>query len=1056
MISGRKDCLRALLWPLGSAAVFLLPALARADAASDAALELEIRYVDALSENGYVDFAPAVIEAAQKKWPAAKGVLEAATIRSELMSGKQDAVAKKIAARPDQNSLDTWILKTELAKSYFMYGKYAEAEALYKDFFKRFPKVPSEVRQSYVTAAYFFIDMLKKIGKQKETLPYYKLAMEQSPNELVMADLRAQYVQALLAQADQTAAGAERDGYVAEAEGLAKKMVWRQDTYFGDAINGLAHVKMLRGDVNGAQAMVKDYLSDLMNIHNQLKEQDPDGSKGILRVSPLPQCRYLIGAMLYKEAQAEAAKPKPDEERIKNLLLGERDPKTKKRNGQGAFNHLVNVYINYPESQSAMLAGGLVEEIKAMVLARYNASLTTGESADQRAKVLRQQYVEANVKFNAQQWDEAIAAYTRVISQNGMNDESLGGMKNMIEAFVRGGVKGGKLDDTAKLNAETVLRAMAEGFSGVRNANLRDRAGSTVGEVAAFFGEVGLKAMQEDANALFFRYYPSHPAATSLRLNTAKAKGEMVAGDDGVLRARDPEGAAQIYREIIEASAGDESQRQTRTAALNGLVALYMPKGALADPEKEVETAQAFVDHFKDVPRPGAIGAAAQFVLAEAYRHRADALRKAAKDGANDAAVRRDYAAARKIYKHLATELPKADTIYASTNKEKQDNVRTLENALYLQGLCLQNLPSLDNGGPKDKAIKAQAEAAYNDYLKQFPKGVNAPGALLQIGTLRVASGDVEGSRQMLDRLAKEFKDSPQAKNAIPMLANALFQMGMRSEATNTYKQMFAAGGTYTAEQYTAAANALLEANEAKLAVEACDCILRMKGIAGSRQSSAMLLRVKALLADKQVEAAYKQVTELLDKFGKTQVALEGNLALVEVAGEQVLREKTPEGRGELLRKTKKAADFIISRSSKDLEAEDEDVRKAAAARKVRLNLAVAEVAEKAYLASKETGGESTRALLGEANNAYRTASTSTEGFNPADPVFSANVQEAYMGQIRLTQALAEETADKAERAEILQDVVVLGEEYLKAFPEGEYRTDITNAVQMAKIEVGE
>ena len=80
----------------------------------------EVRYIDALSRNGYANFAPAVIEAAQKRWPGAKGVLEAATIRAELMGGKQDEVAKKIAARPDQNSQDTWLLKLELANSYSM------------------------------------------------------------------------------------------------------------------------------------------------------------------------------------------------------------------------------------------------------------------------------------------------------------------------------------------------------------------------------------------------------------------------------------------------------------------------------------------------------------------------------------------------------------------------------------------------------------------------------------------------------------------------------------------------------------------------------------------------------------------------------------------------------------------------------------------------------------------------------------------------------------------------------------------------------------------------
>ncbi len=1041
MTFGQRGRLGALALPLSAAVVLLFPAMTLADAASEAALEQEIKYINALSEQGFVDFAPAAIAAAQRKWPDAKGVLEAVTIRAELNAGKQDEVAKKIAARPDQNSLDTWLLKLELASSYARFAKYNEADALYKEFFKRFPKVAQSVRKTYVEAAFVYIRMLEQIDRRADALAYYKLAMEQSPSDDVMKDFRARYLKAVLAQAEAMPAGKERDARIKEADDLARKMVWNQDTYFGDAINGMAHVKMLRGDVKGAQEMIKEYLPDLMNIHNQLKEQDPDGSLGILRMSPLPQCRYLIGSMLHDQAKAEAGKPKPNEETIKSLLLGERDPKTKKRNGQGAFNHLVNVYVNYPESQSASAAGDAVEAIRNMIQDRYGTTLKINVSADQRAKVRQQQYVEANVKFNAGQWEQAAEAYSRVISQNGLNAEALPALANMAECYISGGVKGGKLDPMAKLYAETVTAALAEGFSGV--PKLSARAGDTLRKLADYYGEIQLRSLQDETQKLFFRFYPSHPASVAMQIKVAQEKA----------KAGDADAAAALYEQVAEAASGAD-QRQHRAAALIGLVELAQPNGAKPDPEKELAAAQRFVAHFEGVERPGATAAVAQFFLAEAHRHRAEALRKAVKDGSNDKAVRDGYGEATKIYRALARELSKKENVYASTSAEAEQTAQLLENALYLQGVCMQRLPSVGDE-KKDKAFKAAAMKFFQGYLERFPKGRNAASALLQIGTLQAAAGDVEASRATLDQLTKTFPDSEQAKNSIPMLADSLYQMGMRGEAINTYKRMFAGGGSYTPGQYLSAGEKLFAAGEAKLAVEACDAVLKAKN-AAAWQPQAMLLRTRALLADGQPEAAYGQVTEMLEKYGKTRVALDANLALIEVAGEQVLREKTFSGRNALLRKTQDAVTFVTSRSRAQAESEDPAVRKAYDALIVRLRLSVAEVAEKAYQAEASAKGENVRVILGDAINAYRTAITSVGASDPTDPAFSDNVQKAYLGYLRLTQAFASQETDAAAKKAVFHDIVAIGEEYLGKFPGGTYRTDVTNAITQARIEAGE
>lgn len=1034
-MSLKKKCRkRGWLVPLGLAATFL-PVVALADAASDAALEQEVEYIDRLSKNGYADFAPAVIAAAKSRWPQAAGVLEAATIRAELMGGKQDEVAKKIAARPDQNSLDTWLMKLELATSYFMYSKFTEADKLYSEFFKRFPKVPDAARKSYIEGISNYIAMLGKIDRAKDTLSYYKLAMAMSDDKL-MARFRADYLQAVLHQAEEMAPGGERDKLIAEADAITQKMVWVQDGFFGDAINGMAHVKMLRGDAKGAQEMIKDYLDVLQEIHESYQKMDPKGDKGVLRMSPLPYCRYLIGSMLYAEVQKEIAKgASADDEKIKSLLVGERDPQTRKRNGQGAFNHLVQVYMNYPESQSASAAGELVDAIKLLLKQRYNQDVKVEISPEQRAKVRQQQYVMANVKFDGGDWAEAAQAFSKTISQNGLSQEALPAMRKMVECYVRAGVKNNKLDEMAQLEAETITAAMAEGFSGVES--LYRLAGDELNNVAAFYGDQKLFSLRDKTYKLFFRYYPKHSAAVSLQMKIAKEKVE----------AQDAAGAEEIYAQVA-AAATDPSQRDIRTNALLALVLLYSPSGGMPNVKKEMATATQLVAHFDGIERPGIRAATAKRFLGDAQRHQGDALRKLITPETKAKVLphaQKAYAQAVKTYDTLLTELEKPDCIYVSTNAEKEEAKKIAEGVSYLRGVCMQVMPATGDA-KRDAAIRTKAMAYFDACLKKYPKGTYAAKCLLQMGTLQAANGDIETSRATLARLTKDFPSSDEAKNSIPLLADSLYQMDMKSEAIRTYKQMFSAGGDYTPAQYLTAAGKLLEAgtkdSEAnKLAIEACDCILKVKS-ATAYFSRAMLMRARALLADKKAPEAYKQVSEVLEKYGRTQVAVEANLLLLDVAGEEILQEKTLEGRNRLIGEAKKAVTFVTAHQKDD------------PAIGAKLNLAVAEVAEKAFESTKNEANAEKEAIIkaiGSAQNAYRTAMFVGE-IDKTDPRVSRYVQKAYLGYLRLSLERARLTTAKEEKAEYYTDVKDIGNEYLETFPNGQFLAEVNAAIGEADL----
>lgn len=1049
------------LW-LMCAAVVLFPATTLAEAAPGS-LEAEIEYIDALSNNGYPDFTEAVIEAAQKKWPDAGGVLKAAQIRAQLSGGKQDEVAKEIAKRPDQNSLETGLLKLELARSYYAYSKFAEADKIYADFFKRFTKVPDSAKRSYVNAALTYVQMLNKLDRAKDCLPYYKLAMEQAPDEEIQLFVRADYLKALLAQAE-LLQGGEREKLLKDADAIANQMVWRQDPYFGDAINGLAHVKMLRGDVKGAQEMIKNYLKTLMDIHEEYKKNDPDGSKGILRMSPLPQCRYLIGSMLYKEAQAEIAKDKPDEERIKNLLLGERDPKTRKRNGQGALNHLVNVYTNYPESQSAAAAGEAMNAIVKIIKDRYDTVVKFSTTPEQDAKVRQAQYVEADVKFDSGDWKGAAEAYSRVISRYGLNAEALPRLGKMIQCYVRGGTQGSTLSPDAEMNARTVALAVAEGFSGVPDKRLRDAAGTEVGRIADFFGEVGLKQLQREVNGAFFRYYPSHPDAARRQLDNAQvlAKSET---------AGDVDQAIRILTEIKD-KATEPSQFDVRRSALAQLIAIHSPGGARPDVVAELKCATELVTHFKQAAKPGIVGASAQLSLAAAYQHAGDTYRKAK----NTKGATLTYTRAAQTYEELIAELAKPDSRFVTTAEERAKVPTFVSQAQIYRGYCLQRIPATGDEAA-DKARRDEALACYTDLLKRNPKDALAPHALLQVGTILSGNDDVAGARRALDQLRKEFPESKEAKNAIPMLAAALASSGRTKQAAETYAEMFGNTAAYSTAQFMDAARALDEAGQYDLAVQACDIVL--KSGAAAYETAAMLLRTRTLnsaaleakddaTAAENATKAYLQLEALMEKYGRTTVAIDAELALVTdvaptVIGllpkspalcEAVVFKGTPKddrpadaqaARNALISEVKNAVKFVT--------AQRKDYVTAA-----QLNLAVAQVAEKGFVAARDNGAEpeALREAAGSALNAYTVAMS--PGVNPEtrqvvpvdDPAVTGYVQAAYVGYIRLAGERARLGADDADRKAFFGDVVTFGNDYLAKFPNGKDAGYVKTQVQIA------
>ncbi len=338
---------------------------------TDPALKAEIAYVEALIDARLPDFAEEVIAATKKKWPESEAAFFAIEIRGMLLLGKFDEAEKRIAALPDRNSAKYWAARLELANYYYQRGKKDACEKIYNEFFSKNQKPAKGLADFTRDASWQWGQILLGSGRHAEAAATFdKLLGMLNPkasddDDVKWCSVACETSEIYLRLASEIADVKKRGPNLNAAKKYIDKLLWRSDMplFFGRAIAMKAYYELLNGSVDKAQTVINDYMDQLKDIHEQIEKADPTGREGLLRQSPMPQCRYLMAEKYWQEAQAEFKKPKRDDEKIKSLLFGAKKKTGKGRDGQGAFNNAVNVYLRYPQSIWAPKAGDLHDEI---------------------------------------------------------------------------------------------------------------------------------------------------------------------------------------------------------------------------------------------------------------------------------------------------------------------------------------------------------------------------------------------------------------------------------------------------------------------------------------------------------------------------------------------------------------------------------------------------------------------------------------------------------------------------------------------------------------------
>ncbi len=998
------------VWLMGCAVAWTVSsAFAQAPGGSD--FDQEERFIEALQQARMPDIAEDVIAEARKRFteathPGVVARLKVCEIRGQLSLGKFDDVKKIIAAISDKNGTEYWALTLALADSYYAFEKYPDADKLYLEFFKKVTKPNDALLKFYRESAGKYVMMLLRLNREKDALQAYRYLLSVPLEEDLQRRAMAEMAELMLKLAPTVTKAEERTAFLKEAEALTDKLLWKQDIWFGKAVVMKAHIALLRNDTAGAKALVENYMPQLKTIHDALKEEDPDGTLDYLRLSPMPQCRYLLAKMLLETAVAETKVDKPNEDKIKDLLLGERDPQTKKRKGDGAFNHFLNVFIRFPESQWAADAGEQTEKIRKLIKDRYQADLPTQVTQEQLAKVRQQQYQNARLAFSNNDFKSAIKRYLPVLNQFPETIESIGALGDLGVSYINESSS----DPSSIIYADTVIQHIAERFS--PHEKFIRTAGDQVRRLADYYGEVQKPDKRREAYAAFFANFPTHYAAGNLIMNFGERD----------YQAKNYASAMAYFKQIAA----------TYTNSIyyfNALNRIAMIEAEQGNHTGEIQALEFMLERY-DATKTVAQGLiTAKYRLACAQR---DYAALQSKEFATNAAPETVEAFQKEMtvlrlkavkgFDDVIKRLTENQAAYQTKDDEKAANETIKEAAYFTKASVLAQM-----NYPVDRipVFRKMAIAAYEDYVKVFPKGRFAARAQLQVGTIYTSMQDMEKAQVALEKLNREYGSSDEAKNSVPMLAASLIDMGLRAEGVAKYRQMFSAGGNYTDSQFLAAASALEDAKEYEMALQAYE---RVVGAAKDETTvaHAKLGRARILVKQKKYAEARKQLDEFIKKYDKMMIVVDANLLLVDAASEEGKTERNDIERTKLfniavdaLKMVKNYRKDEVLQKELDLAAGDILIRKMDAENKLGLKEKAADTRGKAIVMFQ--------GLIFSIN-------TKNEKLAPV-------LESAYFKclPLMLEHKKYKETEDDCNS-------------YLQLFPEGRYRTDVQNWLNQAKI----
>ena len=1054
---------RALAGAAAFAALAALPGAARAQSASailnsDPGLRLELDYITALNKAGFPEYAEMAIRDVEAKFPQARVLVKIKKLEQLLLLARFDEAKAIIAAEKDQESAETWGMKLTMGDYLYAHGKYPEALGIFDGLLKKFGTKPDpKLGDMYANSIFKYAQMLMFLGKDKEAIPVYeKLAAIEGLTSDQKRWFTFELAQ-LMVKVAESGTGAADTALLDAAQKEINKLMWQQDIWFGRSVSLMAHIRMAKGDLDGAKSLVDDYMDQLVDMDEQLRQFSEQEGQDYMNMSPLAECRYLLGTMFMDEAKKrlQTAKPRSKEEDEAADLLLE------------AMEHFVNVYVQYPSFSWAGEAMSRSEDC-AKILDELGFEVQDSITPKQRHDVAVKQFQNAGVLYNQNQFKEAMKTYQAVLAS--FPDElpsALIGLENIAKASI-------ELSETDEANAEylelysgAVLGHIAEHFSRFPKQGMI-RAGNTLRSLSQFYADHNKGELAREAMMLYFRLYPNHPQAASSVMGEAMKR----------YRATPPDldGAIEYLSIMVDRYA----KHPNSFSAERYLADCYKQKG---DTDLEYATRTNYLARVMKKEKPGNELIGARYSIANMLRDRAvselreatfavsEAAKPVAGESEEDAAARAEKArkdllsAGKKIQNLVNKQIkplidiladPKERAKYESNADERRFNDTVLEHCYFDRAFCLASLhePKAQEAEFKKQAIESYEkileiyEKAGDDEEKQKQAESVLPRVLLQLGTLYTTlktddeaeqEANTKKASDYFARLSKEFASSDEARNALFLQGKSLIDLGYTTQGIAKFKEMFASpGGKYTATQLNTAAQELLNArayNEADQGFKAA-LAAAPEGDAGRVLRAQIAIgQIQILVARKEWKDAADALAKFLEENPRSSQFVFATELLAEASVNAAATERDDKARSALYRQATKAVKSLAPYKQGDTEILDLKLRQGA----IMDTQAEAEIGFK--------GEEAAARYLSTASDHYQTLFISRRR-DIADPGYLV-LQEELM--YRAPRALAR-LKKYSDGSSVFADVASECNEYLKAFPKGKHAQEVRTLLNEANV----
>lgn len=883
-----------------------------------------LRYVEGLQQLYLLDIADQVLKELTVKYPEAAARAATLELKADLVRGNFDAVKARIgkAQKEGEKPEILWAMKLALADSYYTYGKNDECRSLYELFFKEYTgkdkkgkpiPIPAALEGLFTEAAYKYAHMLVNMKKLDSAFTMYKVMIESGKlPDYFERQCMANMAEIGITLAEEAMEGEKkdakkRDAYLVEVNKVADKLLWVQDLWFGKAIVLKAHALVLQDKPEDAQKLVDRYMGTLTAIHQALVAQEEETGDPLTRESPMAECRYLLAVMLKDKAEeimtAEGFSSSDSEQResVLKLLLGARE--NGRRRGDGAYNHFINVYLRYPESNWAADAGEQSEIVREWLVNTFGGNVKAAVTPEQTARVRAIQYRDARTLFAQGLVDQAKDRLIKVLNSFPDVPESVPALGDLAKCYMQNLVE----DPDALMYAEMVIGHLAERFCARKD--LMNAAGDELIRIAEYWTECGRPDLRLDTYGKFFKLYPSHPSCVSYLSSFAEK----------AFQDKDYPHAIEYYSVVAESYTNSPRAFD----ALSRMATIYEEEKNI---EKLIPVLDDLIARLAAQPRPVQQLFTSRYRRATAIRNNAlEILRSDTTNTTEIAKATRDLTYSIKYFDDLATDLKNPPPSAQVDDKERVQNATIREISIFNKALTLTQLPVADEA--RREKMRDVAIATYEELIKDFPKGEAAPTALIQIGSIYAMRKDAEKADAALSRLRKEYPESEQAKSALPLMAENLMKLGMREQAVARYREMFAAtGAEYSDRDMLNAAKALLDAKEYDLARIGIDKVLASAEAKSASAIQARFLECRLLAATKDYGGAIEKLKSFINDFPNMALVIDAYMLLSQSASEAGLVEKDENRRFDLFNDSISSMKEVKKRRTNDVEMAQCDI----------------------------------------------------------------------------------------------------------------------------------